>query len=145
FEHTPLYDLQRWAGQGALFDTLLVFENYPVDSALRDALPDGLQFGDSHKREETHYAATLAVHQENGLHLHLSHDRARIGDRAAQALMTQLVALIEQLASSADAPLGELHHLPGAVWSQLEQWSRNTARYDDNIPVHQRIERQAAA
>ncbi|MBN0480930.1 hypothetical protein JTM48_34670, partial [Pseudomonas aeruginosa] len=32
FEHTPLYDIQRWAGQGgeALFDNILVFENYPV-------------------------------------------------------------------------------------------------------------------
>jgi hypothetical protein len=33
YEHTPLSDLQRWAGLqgGALFDNLLVFENYPVD------------------------------------------------------------------------------------------------------------------
>jgi amino acid adenylation domain-containing protein/non-ribosomal peptide synthase protein (TIGR01720 family) len=145
FEHTPLYDLQRWAGQGALFDTLLVFENYPVDSALRDALPDGLRFGDSHKREETHYGVTLAVHQDDGLHLHLSHDRARIGDPAAQALMSQLVALIEQLAQSAATPLGALHWLPGAVHAQLESWSRNSARFDDVVPVHQRIAQQAAA
>ncbi len=37
-EHTPLYEIQGWAGQGgrSLFDTLLVFENYPVDQALRE-------------------------------------------------------------------------------------------------------------
>lgn len=30
-EHTPLYEIQRWAGAGeALFDNILVFENYPV-------------------------------------------------------------------------------------------------------------------
>ncbi|MFP3518941.1 condensation domain-containing protein, partial [Pseudomonas sp. SIMBA_077] len=36
FEHTPLYDVQRWAGLGgeALFDNILVFENYPVSEAL---------------------------------------------------------------------------------------------------------------
>ena len=112
FEHTPLYDLQRQAGQGALFDTLLVFENYPVDSALREARPHGLRFGDSHKREETHYGVTLAVHQANGLHLHLSHDRARISDASAQALMSQLTTLLGQLVRAADAPLGELHCLP---------------------------------
>ena len=37
-EHTPLYDIQRWAGQpgSALFDTLLVFQNLPAatDSGL---------------------------------------------------------------------------------------------------------------
>ncbi|MDL2424677.1 condensation domain-containing protein, partial [Pseudomonas sp. BAgro211] len=37
FEHTPLYDIQRWAGQAgqALFDSIIVFENYPVDEVLR--------------------------------------------------------------------------------------------------------------
>ncbi|MEN1395717.1 condensation domain-containing protein, partial [Pseudomonas aeruginosa] len=36
-EHTPLYDIQRWAGHGgeALFDSILVFENFPVAEALR--------------------------------------------------------------------------------------------------------------
>ncbi len=36
YEHTPLYEVQRWAGQGGegLFDSLLVFENYPVSEAL---------------------------------------------------------------------------------------------------------------
>ncbi|MGY0522979.1 condensation domain-containing protein, partial [Pseudomonas aeruginosa] len=34
-EHTPLFEIQRWAGLGeALFDSLLVFENYPVAEAL---------------------------------------------------------------------------------------------------------------
>ncbi|WP_259474131.1 condensation domain-containing protein, partial [Pseudomonas syringae] len=35
-EHTPLYDIQRWARNSgeALFDTILVFENYPVSEAL---------------------------------------------------------------------------------------------------------------
>ncbi len=35
---TPLVDILRWAGRsgGALFDALMVFENYPMDAALRD-------------------------------------------------------------------------------------------------------------
>ncbi len=36
-EHTALHEIQRWAGTSreGLFDTLLVFENYPVDETLR--------------------------------------------------------------------------------------------------------------
>ncbi|WP_414881050.1 hypothetical protein, partial [Pseudomonas brassicacearum] len=47
FEHTALLDIQRWAGQGgeALFDSLLVFENYPIAQALEQGAPDGLRFG----------------------------------------------------------------------------------------------------
>ena len=48
-----LYEIQGWAGQGgrSLFDTILVFENYPVDQALRERdsrglHSQGLRFGD---------------------------------------------------------------------------------------------------
>ncbi|MFD2837137.1 condensation domain-containing protein [Azotobacter vinelandii] len=45
-EHTPLYEIQRWAGLGgeALFDSLLVFENYPIAEALQQGAPEGLVF-----------------------------------------------------------------------------------------------------
>ncbi|MDH0897721.1 MULTISPECIES: condensation domain-containing protein, partial [unclassified Pseudomonas] len=54
-EHTPLFDIQRWAGQGgeALFDTLLVFENYPVAQALQRGAPEELRFGEVASHELT--------------------------------------------------------------------------------------------
>ena len=38
-EHTPLYEIQQWAGAGAegLFDSIVVFENYPLGEALSQA------------------------------------------------------------------------------------------------------------
>ncbi|EGH34390.1 non-ribosomal peptide synthase:amino acid adenylation, partial [Pseudomonas syringae pv. japonica str. M301072] len=61
-EHTPLYDIQRWARNSgeALFDTILVFENYPVSEALQRA-PDGLVFSDLRNQEQAHYPLTLVV------------------------------------------------------------------------------------
>ena len=47
-EHTPLADIQRWlgwSGEGA-FDTILVFENYPLGRMLREAPPGGLHLSD---------------------------------------------------------------------------------------------------
>ena len=37
----PLYEVQRLAGRPGrpLFDTILVFENYPVDQALKEKNP----------------------------------------------------------------------------------------------------------
>ncbi len=53
-EHTPLYDIQRWAGHGgeALFDSILVFENFPVAEALRQA-PADLEFSTPSNHEQT--------------------------------------------------------------------------------------------
>lgn len=63
YEHTPLYEVQRWAGQGGegLFDSLLVFENYPVSEALEQGAPSGLRFGEVENREQTNYPLTLSV------------------------------------------------------------------------------------
>lgn len=70
-EHTPLFEIQRWAGLGgeALFDSILVFENYPVSEALEQGAPSGLRFGAVHSLEQTHYPLTvlLAIGQTLGL------------------------------------------------------------------------------
>lgn len=57
FEHTPLNEVQRWAGLGgeSLFDSLLVFENYPVSQALQEGAPEGLRFGPVANLEQTNY------------------------------------------------------------------------------------------
>ena len=62
YEHTPLYDIQRWGGFGgqALFDSIIVFENYPIDrSACRNYATKTLRFGTSERVETTNYPLTL--------------------------------------------------------------------------------------
>ncbi|WP_146036650.1 condensation domain-containing protein, partial [Pseudomonas protegens] len=78
FEHTPLADIQRWAGQGgeALFDNILVFENYPIAQALSQA-GQGLTFGEVGNLEQTHYALSVAVTLGEQLALHYSFDRGQ--------------------------------------------------------------------
>src|SRR5690606_10626426 len=46
YEHMPLYEFQRWAGHGGstLFDTIIVFENFPIAEALQKGAPPGLEF-----------------------------------------------------------------------------------------------------
>jgi hypothetical protein len=60
-EH-PLYDIQRWVGQGgeALFDHILVFENFPMAEALQEA-GGALSFGEVHQHERTSYPLTIAA------------------------------------------------------------------------------------
>ncbi|MDH2433777.1 amino acid adenylation domain-containing protein [Pokkaliibacter sp. MBI-7] len=73
-QHIPLAQLQRLAassGNQALFDTLLVVENYPVDHALRDiVLPSAsgaLRMQKVASHEQTHYPLTLTVYTGEGL------------------------------------------------------------------------------
>ncbi|WP_084345844.1 non-ribosomal peptide synthetase [Rhodococcus sp. 1163] len=61
--HVGLADIQGAAGPGAMFDTLTVFESYPIDrSALRsDTDIDGMRVLDIAVEDATHYPLTLVT------------------------------------------------------------------------------------
>ncbi len=69
-EHVPLYEIQRWAGRPgqALFDSIIVFENYPVDEALRQRSSTALRFGEVKTVNPNNYKMTLNVQVTNQLH-----------------------------------------------------------------------------
>ncbi|MFI8436021.1 amino acid adenylation domain-containing protein [Streptomyces sp. NPDC079020] len=59
--HVALSDLERLTGRHRLFDSLVVFENYPVDpDRLREPAP-GLTVVATRFRESTHHPVTLTV------------------------------------------------------------------------------------
>ncbi|WP_380567727.1 amino acid adenylation domain-containing protein [Saccharothrix mutabilis] len=74
-QHLGLTDVQRAAGHGDLFDTLVVFESYPVDrdavaAAEREA---GLAITRVEVEDSTHYPLTLAVAAEERLSVVFEH------------------------------------------------------------------------
>ncbi len=96
--HTPLYEIQRWAGASGqgLFDSLVVFENYPVDAVLKEASPGGLAIGKVSARDETSYALTLGVTQGETLRIGLRYSRERFGDADAARLAQQMARLLRE-------------------------------------------------
>ncbi|PZX20521.1 non-ribosomal peptide synthase protein (TIGR01720 family)/amino acid adenylation domain-containing protein, partial [Cupriavidus phytorum] len=108
-EHTPLYDIQRWAGHSgqALFDSIVVFENYPVDAALRRA-PAGLAFSGIGNRAETNYPLALVFAHTDTLRLTCRFDRAALGDAQAQLLARGLFTVLRQMVADAALPLGRI-------------------------------------
>jgi non-ribosomal peptide synthetase component F len=148
-EHTPLYEIQRWAGHGgqALFDSIVVFENYPVDQALREQAPGGLVFGDAHHREETNYPMTVTVGNGESMVLGYTYARDQFGDEAVIAMAGHVDGLLRALTAAPSRTMGELQ-LPGrAETAQLDGWSRvrSTSAEASSQPLHATIEAQARA
>ena len=77
-QHLGLAEIQQAAGVGDLFDTLLVFENYPVDRAGLAAAGlgtagHGLKLGRVEGRDATHYPLALIVQPGETLQLRLDY------------------------------------------------------------------------
>jgi len=107
-EHDRLADVLQASGAetSTLFDTLVVFENYPDDNP---APPfDGLHFARPDYHEHTNFPLSLAIIPGPAIMLRLEHDETRITSHRAQALVYRLVHLLQVLAAMPDAPVARL-------------------------------------
>ena len=149
YEHTPLVEVQRWARHGgqALFDTLIVFENFPMDEALLAAAPGGLRFGAIGGQDDTHYPLTITAVVTGGaspaLRLHYSYDATRFSASQVAAFAAQTAHLLNALADNPGLACGALPLLADDAQASLLTAGENAQRYPSEEPVHRLIERQA--
>ncbi|AKA23541.1 non-ribosomal peptide synthase/polyketide synthase [Pseudomonas chlororaphis] len=144
-EHTPLFEIQRWAGLGgeALFDSILVFENYPVSEALEQGSPAGLRFGGIDSLEQTHYPLTVLLAIGETLGLELNYDRLAFDAEDIEQLAGHFRQLLLALASPAPQRLADLPSLPAAQRQRmLHDWNATARDYPLHLGVHQLIEEQ---
>lgn len=108
WEASSLVDIQRWSGQPAgeaLFDSILVFENYPAVSA--DTAGTGLDITPPVIAEHSSYPLALLVVPGQRLRLIAVHDSARFAADWTADLLAQLAGLLAAFAATPERPLGE--------------------------------------
>ncbi len=109
FEYTPLSRVQAWSPVPAgtpLFDTILTFENYPLDDAVQHQAGTALAAGGVEGAEQSHYPLGLIVIPGAELSLRLLYEEARFpesGFASGERLLEQLASLLTgMLAEPAD-------------------------------------------
>ncbi|MFC0040243.1 non-ribosomal peptide synthetase [Actinomadura rayongensis] len=108
YHHHGLGEIQRAAGTGALFDTMTVFENYPLDSSLLNAAFGGVRLTGADLLDATHYPLTLDAVPGERLQLRLGY-RTDLFDRAtAEALVAELLAFAAALVEDPSRPVADL-------------------------------------
>ncbi len=146
-EHTPLYHTQRWAGSRgeSLFDTLLVFENYPVAEALEQSGGSGLTFSNVRNEARDNYPIALLVALEQCLEVSLLHDRALVSAEASAQVMGHFVQLLDELCVDAQRPLGELQMLtPAERAARCAVWQHQGLTHPSDRSVHRLFEARVA-
>ncbi|MGH3873695.1 MAG: amino acid adenylation domain-containing protein, partial [Pseudonocardiaceae bacterium] len=117
--HLGLVDIQQLAGLGQLFDTLVAYENYPVDSSRCTEVAPGLRITAQEGHDATHYPLTLVTVPGHCLALRLGYRSDAIDGMAAQEMLGRLVRVLEQLATDAGRPVGRIDVLDAAQRHQI--------------------------
>ncbi|QHW08377.1 non-ribosomal peptide synthase/polyketide synthase [Pseudomonas putida] len=123
--HAPLADVQRWSGQGGqpLFDSIIVFENYPIDQRLGESAASGLSFGQSSNHDVTNFPMDLAVHLGEQLSIEYLYLRGCFSEPVVQGIRAMMEHLLEEILANPQVALGNLQRLPAAQRSALQGWS----------------------
>ncbi|WP_262061793.1 non-ribosomal peptide synthetase, partial [Streptomyces sp. STR69] len=131
-QHLGLADIQRAAGLGELFDTLVVFESYPVADAEESG--DGPRVTVRDHEDSTHYPFAWAVEPAERLRLTAEFRPDLFRPAVVRRISDALTTLLTGMAADPDRPVGRLDLLgPADLHTVLESWN------DTALPDSERL------
>ncbi|MGA5292083.1 amino acid adenylation domain-containing protein, partial [Streptomyces pseudogriseolus] len=124
-----LADIQRGVGLPALFDTIVVFENYPID---REGIVEantsaGVTIDAIRPFAGSHYPLTLNS-SDPYLRLSLDYQRNLYDRGTAEVIAARLVRVLEQVLADPNVPVGAVEVLSAEERDRLVRGVNDTAR-----------------
>ncbi|RMI30539.1 non-ribosomal peptide synthetase [Nocardia stercoris] len=112
-DHLGLARIQQAAGAGAMFDTVTVFESYPVDAAglSEDTDIAGMHVLDVHGRDAAHYPLGLSVHVGARLELTFKYLPGLFRPQEIDALAGRVLRVLDAVVDDIDRPLRQVQLL----------------------------------
>ncbi|MEZ7154951.1 amino acid adenylation domain-containing protein [Streptomyces sp. MAD19A] len=149
--HLGLTSIQQLVGQGELFDTAVVYENYPLEAAAAEAGRGAgrtprhdVRLVSAETRGGNHFPMSLIAQPGATLKFRLDYQTGLFDRGSAQAVADRLVRVLEAVAADPDRRIGELDLLSDAERELvLGEWI-DTAREVTVEALPQLFEEQAA-
>ncbi len=147
YEYTHLAKIQEWSsvpGGQPLFESLVVFENYPVARSMQERWHK-LEISDVRFAEQGNYPLNLLVAPGLHLTLHLLYDHARIADETVTHLLAHLHNVLLHILGAPEQLLSAISLLDEVERVQvLDTWNRTQGDVPDPSCFHQLFSAQAA-
>jgi amino acid adenylation domain-containing protein len=154
---SKLRPLSKLPANGPMFESILVFENFPVAQALNEGAENALRFVAPQSEENTgdvrlthgrnHFPLSLMVVPGENLEFIFSYQRERFSDLEIKHLLVQLQQLLQVFTYSADAQLssvcGALASTDKRGREQLLDWGRGASQQPPQQCVQQIFEQVA--
>ncbi|MEH1813020.1 MAG: amino acid adenylation domain-containing protein [Nostoc sp.] len=145
YSYTPLVDIQGVSEvprTQLLFESLVVFENYPVNVTLQQ-LPGNLSIGELQDRGQTNYPLTLLAIPGEEMTVKIYYDRQRFDADIIDRMAGHFLTLLEGITINPHRTAGELPLLtPAEQDLLLVEWNATSPAHPINRCIHQLFEEQ---
>uniref|UniRef100_UPI002A821118 amino acid adenylation domain-containing protein n=1 Tax=Streptomyces sp. CRN 30 TaxID=3075613 RepID=UPI002A821118 len=133
-QHLGLPEVQRLAGPGAVFDTIVVYENYPSPPQEEPARgAEAIEIRRTREvKDASHYPLALVVVPGERMHVKLDHQRDLFDGEAATAVLARLVRVLEQIAADPMTRVRDIDLLAADERARVEtEWARGGKARND--------------
>jgi amino acid adenylation domain-containing protein/non-ribosomal peptide synthase protein (TIGR01720 family) len=145
-QYVPLAKIQEWSGVQngvALFESIVVFENYPVDASLlaRGSQPE---IRNVRSIEQTNYPLTIAAIPGSELALHIGYEASKFDAALVQGILSHLRTLLANVAQNPRCRVRDLEILSAAERLQIEGWNGRAEHQFEELCLHELFQQQVA-
>jgi len=118
FQHSGLHAIQEWNKvSGTLFDSILVFQNYPVGKELGKDIP--LEISNVEVDERTNYLLTLVVAHRENLTVNFIYNDTLLSEAFIDMIKGQFKDTLLQMVDKVDGTLADIDLCPGQSYKGL--------------------------
>ncbi|MGW2052228.1 amino acid adenylation domain-containing protein [Streptomyces sp. NPDC001858] len=113
-QHLKLTDIHALTPAGELFDTVVVFENYPVEEKAFDQATSTLDLTHTETHDASHYPLNLRVLPGSSLEIRMEYGPDLFDRSEVDELGDRLIRVLETIAGAPDTPTGRIDILDEA-------------------------------
>ncbi|MFD8515486.1 amino acid adenylation domain-containing protein [Streptomyces antimycoticus] len=106
--HLGLADIQRAAGRRELFDTVISFQNFPLQRALPDLGATGLEVTSAESTDASHYPFVFHAFPGERLELRITYQPDVLDAAGARTMLDRLARAVSAFATRPEARVGRL-------------------------------------
>jgi amino acid adenylation domain-containing protein len=143
--HSPLHQIQRWSDithGSPLFESIVVFENYYLDSYMRSKGGRWLN-REFEYRGRTNYPLTLGGYDDDEMLLRIEFDEGRFSRDTVQRMSGHLQTILQNIPGNLDKCVAEIPLLTEAERHQLlVEWNDTKRDYPKDKCIHELFEEQ---
>ncbi|HEX2568978.1 MAG TPA: condensation domain-containing protein, partial [Polyangia bacterium] len=146
YKSTSLTQIQAWCAlpPSALFDSVIIFENYPIEESVRDQRSLGIE--DIHTDSRTDLGLGIVVLPGEALRLRAMFDARQSSRAAVHQMLVHLGTLLEEMVRRPEAKLADFTLLTEAEsYRLLFEGNQTATDYPRTHSLHRLFEAQAAA
>ena len=145
YEQTPLSKIQEWSevpGSTPLFESLLVFENFELNAALR-ARARGFEQREFQLIGRTNYPLTISGYRDQQLLVKVDYHRSRFQDDSIARLLGHVETVLAAMVSNPAQRIAELSILTETERQRmLVEWNNTKTEYPRDKCIHELFEQQ---